>query len=93
MQSLGLGAGTTDEEDTQGGAGYTGTNTTQVKSKANQTGTSTGGTGTTDDFIYGKTGSTFSYTAGEIDEEAVSSVLDAIAKTLKKLLDIVNSWL
>lgn len=96
MESLGLGAGSSDDEAGGGeksdDAGHTSSSTAQVKSKAKSTNASTTGTDTTDDFTYGKTGSTFTYNEDEIDEEAVSSVLDEIAKILKKLLDIVNGW-
>ncbi|MEK7155847.1 MAG: hypothetical protein AAB734_03115 [Patescibacteria group bacterium] len=96
MQSLGL---SVDSEDLGsdgtsrggvGGSGGTGSSTGNVQSgRGNESAKST--TGATTDFAIIGSGSTFSY-AEDVGFAAEASVLEEIAKTLKKLLAIVMSW-
>jgi hypothetical protein len=98
MKSLGISNDSGDDTDTGTGTG-TGTNTgssTTTGGVTSKTGTSTtASTTTTQTTIdFAKSGSTFTYEAGddEFDTQA-ATVLDQIKKTLEKLLDIVSKWL
>lgn len=99
MKSLGISNDSdTDDADTGGGTG-TGANTgagTTTGGVTSKTGTSTAASTTTTQTTidFAKSGSTFTYEAGEgeFDTQA-TTVLDQIKKTLEKLLDIVSKWL